>query len=184
VANVLGEVGGGFKVAMEILNNGRFGMGAALTGCMKSLLVGVREHALSRTQFGKKIGEYGVIKEKLAGIATRIYGAESLAYMLASNMDRGMGDYMLEAAAGKVYASDAAWWSADEAIQIMGGLGFMKSLPYERVLRDLRIFRCVVRARGAPCARAGQRAAPAPPSLSPASPRPPPPLPPARAQHL
>jgi very long chain acyl-CoA dehydrogenase len=143
VANVLGEVGGGFKVAMEILNNGRFGMGAALTGCMKSLLAGVREHANSRTQFGKKIGEYGVIREKLAGIATRIYGAESLAYMLASNMDRGMSDYMLEAAAGKVYASDAAWWSADEAIQIMGGLGFMKSLPYERVLRDLRIFRCV-----------------------------------------
>jgi very long chain acyl-CoA dehydrogenase len=139
--NVLGEVGGGFKVAMEILNNGRFGMGAALTGCMKGLLAGVREHANNRTQFGKKIGEYGVIKEKLAGIAARIYGAESLAYMLASNMDRGMQDYMLEAAAGKIYASDAAWWSADEAIQIMGGLGFMKSLPYERVLRDLRIFR-------------------------------------------
>ncbi len=139
--NVLGEVGSGFKVAMEILNNGRFGMGAALTGCMKGLLAGVREHANTRVQFDKKIGEYGVIQEKIAGIASRIYATESMAYLLASNMDRGMTDYMLEAAAGKVYASDSAWWCADEAIQTMGGLGFMKSLPFERIMRDLRIFR-------------------------------------------
>ena len=139
--NVLGGVGNGFKVAMDILNNGRFGMGAALTGCMKGLLEGAREHANNRKQFDKKIGEYGVIREKIAGMASRIYATESMAYLLASNMDRGMPDYMLEAAAGKVYASDSAWWCADEAIQTMGGLGFMKSLPFERVMRDLRIFR-------------------------------------------
>lgn len=141
-ANVIGSVGGGFKVAMEILNNGRFGMGAALTGAMKGLLAGAAEHASTRVQFGnRKIKEYGVIQSKLSGIAVRCYGAESLAYSLAANMDRGMTDYALEAAASKIYASDAAWWGADEAIQTLGGLGFMKTLPYERVMRDLRIFR-------------------------------------------
>lgn len=139
--NVIGEVGGGFKVAMEILNNGRFGMGAALTGTMKSVLKGVTEHANNRVQFGRKIREYGSIKGKIATMTARAYAAESLAYMLAANMDRGMTDYQIEAAASKVFASDAAWYVADEGIQIMGGLGFMRSLPYERIQRDLRIFR-------------------------------------------
>ena len=139
--NVIGEVGGGFKVAMEILNNGRFGMGAALTGTMKAIIKGVTEHANNRVQFGRKIRDYGVIKGKIASMTSRAYAAESLAYMLAANMDRGMTDYQIEAAASKVFASEAAWYVADEGIQIMGGLGFMRSLPYERIQRDLRIFR-------------------------------------------
>jgi very long chain acyl-CoA dehydrogenase len=138
--NVLGEVGGGFKVAMEILNNGRFGMGAALTGTMKAVIKGVTEHANSRVQFGKTIREYGNIKNKIASMAARTYAAESMAYMLAANMDRGMKDYMIEAAISKVFASEAAWFVADTGIQIMGGLGYMQSLPYERFLRDIRIF--------------------------------------------
>lgn len=74
-------------------------------------------------------------------MSARCYGAEALAYALAANMDRGMSDYRLEAAVSKVYASEAAWYVADETIQILGGLGFMREYPYERVLRDLRIFR-------------------------------------------
>ena len=78
---------------------------------------------------------------RLASMAARCYATESLAFALAINMDRGQADYMLEAAISKVFASEAAWFVADEGIQLMGGLGYMSVLPYERVLRDLRIFR-------------------------------------------
>ncbi len=139
--NVIGEVGGGFKVAMEILNNGRFGMGATLTGTMKAVLQGATEHARTRVQFGKTIREYESVQNKLATMASRLYATESLAYMLAANMDRGMTDYQIEAAISKVYASESAWFVADEGIQILGGLGFMRALPFERIQRDLRIFR-------------------------------------------
>lgn len=141
VENVLGEVGGGFKVAMEILNNGRFGMGAALTGTMKFCLKGTIEHVNQRVQFGSKLRDFGLIKGKFARMESRTYAAESMAYMVAGNMDRGAKDYQIEAAVSKVMASEAAWYVADEAIQVMGGLGFMKEYPYERILRDLRIFR-------------------------------------------
>lgn len=74
-------------------------------------------------------------------MALKAYASESMAYMLSSNMDRGSTDYQIEAAITKVYASEAAWYVCDEAIQVMGGLGFMKEYPFERILRDLRIFR-------------------------------------------
>jgi very long chain acyl-CoA dehydrogenase len=140
-ANVLGGVGNGFKVAMEILNNGRFGMGCSLVGTMKSVIKGVAEHASQRRQFGKRLADFGSVQGRLASMAARCYATESLAFALAINMDRGQADYMLEAAISKVFASEAAWFVADEGIQLMGGLGYMSSLPYERVLRDLRIFR-------------------------------------------
>eukprot|EP01135_Chromosphaera_perkinsii_P001543 Nk52_evm13s207 gene=Nk52_evmTU13s207 len=139
--NVLGEVGNGFKVAMAILNNGRFGMGAALSGTMKNLIYRAADHANNRTQFGSKIRDFGLIKQKFAKMAMKCYAAESMAYMLSNNMDRGAQDYQIEAAISKVYASEAAWDVADEALQVMGGMGFMKDAGYERVVRDLRIFR-------------------------------------------
>ena len=139
--NVLGGVGNGFKVAMEILNNGRFGMGCALNGTMKAVIKGVAEHVAQRKQFGKHLAEFGSVKGRLASMAARCYATESLGFMLATNMDRGQKDYMLEAAISKIFASEAAWFVADEGIQLMGGLGYMSSLPYERILRDLRIFR-------------------------------------------
>jgi very long chain acyl-CoA dehydrogenase len=119
-------------------------MGAALTGTMKFLIAGVTEHAAQRSQFGKKLKEYGVIKGKIASMTARAYATESLAYLLAANMDRGVTDYQLEAACSKVLASDSAWYCGDEAIQIMGGLGFMKALPYERIQRDLRCVTALV----------------------------------------
>jgi len=141
VENVLGGVGNGFKVAMNILNNGRFGMGAALSGTMRYSIKKAVEHASARNQFGKLITEYGTIQEKLARMAMLHYVTESMAYMISSNMDNGSKEYQLEAAISKIYASDAAWNVTDEAIQICGGMGFMRDTGLERVLRDLRIFR-------------------------------------------
>ncbi|CAH0592082.1 unnamed protein product [Chrysodeixis includens] len=141
VENVLGGVGNGFKVAMNILNNGRFGMAAALAGTQRAALRQAAEHAATRVQFGRRIADYGTIQEKLARMAMLQYTTESLAYMVSGNMDTGAQDYHLEAAISKVFASDSAWTVVDEAIQILGGMGFMKATGLERVLRDLRIFR-------------------------------------------
>ncbi|KAJ9584882.1 hypothetical protein L9F63_020782 [Diploptera punctata] len=131
VENVLGGVGNGFKVAMNILNNGRFGMAACLAGTMRAVTRKAVEHATTRLQFGQKIARMSILQ----------YVTESLAYMISGNMDSGCTDYHLEAAISKVFASEAAWVVTDEAIQVLGGMGFMKECGLERVMRDLRIFR-------------------------------------------
>ncbi|KAM8972736.1 very long-chain specific acyl-CoA dehydrogenase, mitochondrial [Pelodytes ibericus] len=140
-ANVLGGEGNGFKVAMNILNNGRFGMAAALSGTMKGMIQRAVEHASTRVQFGNKLHHYGVIQEKLARMAVLHYVTESMAYMISANMDSGSKDFQIEAAISKIFGSEAAWSVTDECIQILGGTGFMKEAGVERVLRDLRIFR-------------------------------------------
>nr|VZI50567.1 unnamed protein product [Spirometra erinaceieuropaei] len=139
--NVLGEVGDGFKVAVKILNQGRFGMAAALSGTMRSAIAQATEHAASRKQFGNTLDHYQSIEEKLANMAVRQYTTESIGFMLSGTMDLGAKDFQLEAAISKVYSSEAAWYCVDEAIQILGGMGFMQSAGLERVLRDLRVFR-------------------------------------------
>ncbi|XP_032872230.1 very long-chain specific acyl-CoA dehydrogenase, mitochondrial isoform X1 [Amblyraja radiata] len=141
VDNVVGEVGGGFKVAMNILNNGRFGMAAALSGTMKGVISRAVDHAANRTQFGNKIYNFGAIQEKVAHMAMLQYVTESMAYMISANMDAGAADFQIEAAISKIFASEAAWIVTDECIQLMGGMGFMKDAGVERVMRDLRIFR-------------------------------------------
>lgn len=102
IENVLGNVGEGFKVAMNILNNGRFGMAASLAGTMTTCIKKAAEHASARVQFGKKIEEYGAIQEKLARMALFQYATQSMAYMISGNMDGGSQDYHLEAAISKV----------------------------------------------------------------------------------
>lgn len=139
--NVLGEVGGGFKVAMNILNSGRFGMGAALSGCMRTQIRKAVEHATQREQFGSKISTFGAIQEKLARMSMAHYATESMAYTVSSTMDRGFKDFQCEAAISKVFSSECAWFVTDEAIQVLGGMGFMRSSGVEKVMRDLRIFR-------------------------------------------
>ncbi|XP_037957861.1 very long-chain specific acyl-CoA dehydrogenase, mitochondrial [Teleopsis dalmanni] len=141
IENVLGKEGEGFKVAMNILNNGRFGMGATLSGTMKICIQKATEHANNRVQFGNKIKNYEAIKEKLAQMSMVQYATESMAYAISQNMDDGSENYHLEAAISKVFASESAWFVCDEAIQILGGMGFMKDTGLERVMRDLRIFR-------------------------------------------
>ncbi|XP_011522131.1 very long-chain specific acyl-CoA dehydrogenase, mitochondrial isoform X2 [Homo sapiens] len=165
--NVLGEVGSGFKVAMHILNNGRFGMAAALAGTMRGIIAKAVDHATNRTQFGEKIHNFGLIQEKLARMVMLQYVTESMAYMVSANMDQGATDFQIEAAISKIFGSEAAWKVTDECIQIMGGMGFMKEPGVERVLRDLRIFRIFegtndilrlfVALQGCMAGRAGQR---------------------------
>jgi len=139
--NVLGGVGNGFKVAMQILNNGRFGMAAALSGTMRAGITKAVEHATQRQQFGSRIDSYGTIQEKIARMSMVHYATESMAYMVSGIMDSGATDYQLEAAISKIYAAESAWFVTDEAIQILGGMGYMKDCGIEKVMRDLRIFR-------------------------------------------
>merc|ERR1712223_1943851 len=138
--NILGGLGNGFKVAMQILNNGRFGMAAALSGTMKSGIKKAVEHATQRNQFGSRIDSYGAIQEKIARMSMLHYATESMAYMVSGIMDSGVSEYQLEAAISKVFASESAWFVTDEAIQILGGMGYMKDCGIEKVMRDLRIF--------------------------------------------
>lgn len=100
--NVLGGVGNGFKVAMNILNNGRFGMAAALSGTMRACIKKATEFSTTRLQFGKRIDSFGGIQEKLAHMAVLQYVTESMAYMISANMDSGSKHYHLEAAISKV----------------------------------------------------------------------------------
>ncbi|KAL3272867.1 hypothetical protein HHI36_014328 [Cryptolaemus montrouzieri] len=141
VENVLGGVGNGFKVAMNILNNGRFGMAACLSGTMRACTKKAVEFATTRKQFGQRIDSFGAIQEKIARMSMLQYITESMAYIISGNMDSGSEHYHLEAAISKCFASESAWYVCDEAIQIMGGMGFMKDTGLERVMRDLRIFR-------------------------------------------
>ncbi|EFO27781.2 acyl-CoA dehydrogenase domain-containing protein [Loa loa] len=141
VDNLLGAEGEGFKLAMNILNNGRFGIPAVCTGSMKFCIQKTIEHISERGQFGRKLKEFGNVQEQLTDMVLRHYATESLLYMLSGAMDRGIVDYELEAAVGKIMASENAWIVCDRAIQLHGGMGYMKECGLERVMRDLRIFR-------------------------------------------
>jgi len=140
-ANVIGEEGKGFKVAMSILNHGRTGLGAGAVGGQRRLLEFAVAHATERKQFGRPIASFGKIKEKLARMATNLYVSESLCYFVSATIDRGGVDYSVEGAATKVFNSEAVWSSADESLQIAGGMGFMREQPYEQAVRDARINR-------------------------------------------
>eukprot|EP00730_Choanoeca_flexa_P011530 TRINITY_DN27007_c0_g1_i1.p1 TRINITY_DN27007_c0_g1~~TRINITY_DN27007_c0_g1_i1.p1 ORF type:complete len:608 (+),score=192.47 TRINITY_DN27007_c0_g1_i1:124-1947(+) len=139
VENVLGGVGEGFKVAMNILNNGRFGLGAGSASQLRRMIKEVAEHATTRQQFGKNLAEFPLIKEKFAQMALDAYACESIAYMTTGMIDRGDPDCYVEAAICKVAGSEAAFRGINECIQVMGGMGFMKDYPYELGLRDSRI---------------------------------------------
>ena len=141
VENVLGEEGKGFKVAMSILNHGRTGLGAGAVGGQKRLLQLATEHASQRKQFGRPIASFGKVKEKLGRMAANIYASESLVYLVSSTIDRGGVDYSVEGAASKVFNSEALWNAADEALQIAGGMGYMREAHYEQSVRDSRINR-------------------------------------------
>ncbi|KAL6111411.1 acad9 [Pungitius sinensis] len=140
VENVIGEVGGGFKVAMNILNSGRFSMGSSSAGMIKKLIELTAEYAATRKQFNKSLGEFGMIQEKFALMSINAFVMESMAYLTAGMMDRpGLPDCSLEAAMVKVFSSEGGWICTSEALQILGGLGYTKNYPYERYVRDCRI---------------------------------------------
>jgi len=139
--HLLGEEGKGFKVAMRILNNGRTGLGGGCVGGMKRMIELSTRQAKGRVQFGRPISDFGLIKQKVGHMVVETYAAEAVVGMVAGLIDQGYQDYAVEAAISKVFATEALWRTTDEALQIAGGNGFMREFPYERALRDCRIFR-------------------------------------------
>ncbi|CAH8556652.1 unnamed protein product [Dicrocoelium dendriticum] len=141
VENVLGPVGEGFKIAVNILNQGRFSMSAVLSGTMREVIKQTLQYTSQRKQFGRTLNEFQNVQEKLTNMAIRQYVTEAMAYILSGMMDLGAKDFQVEAAMSKIYSSESAWYCVDEAIQIHGGTGYMKDTNLERILRDLRVFR-------------------------------------------
>ncbi|EDV21151.1 uncharacterized protein TRIADDRAFT_30874 [Trichoplax adhaerens] len=141
VENVIGKVGEGFKVAMNILNEGRYAMGATMTGIIRTLMTKTIEHAKNRVQFGRHLIEYQSIQEKIAQMGLTHYAVESVAYAVSNNMDRGIKEFQVEAAISKVLSSESAWKVSDDCIQILAGMGFMRENQAERFMRDARVCR-------------------------------------------
>ena len=139
--NVLGEVGQGFKVAMAILNSGRTGLGGGSVGAMKRLIRMATKQANERHTFGQPISSYGLIKKKVGEMVIDCYTAEAVVTMVGGLIDAGYKEYQVEAAISKVYATECLWRTADEALQIAGGNGYMREYAYERIVRDCRINR-------------------------------------------
>ena len=159
VENLLGEIGKGHKIAFNVLNVGRFKLGAAVTGAAKMALgVGIK-YANERTQFKRRISSFGAIAEKIADLNVDIFAAESLVYRLAGLLDRkletiekgganyydeyqkGIEEYASECGIAKVFCSEVLAKTVDEVVQIHGGYGFVSDYPAERFYRDERINR-------------------------------------------
>jgi alkylation response protein AidB-like acyl-CoA dehydrogenase len=139
-ANVLGEVGQGFAIAMRTLDIGRCGLGASSLGSAKEAYELSLKYAIERQQFGRAIADFQAIQFKLADMIVKIYTMEQIVYDCAKKVDRGE-PATLESSIVKLYCTDAASQVIDEAIQIHGGMGFSRELPLERMYRDARVTR-------------------------------------------
>ena len=139
--HVLGTVGKGFNVAVQVLNAGRMTLAAGCTRGTKKILTQMVEFSESRVQFGRPIADFEITQRKLARTATDLYAADAMLGELTRLAEVPDGDYALEAACCKVFASEMLWRAADEMVQVAGGRGFVKPYPYERTLRDARINR-------------------------------------------
>lgn len=137
--NVLGQVGKGLRQALTVLDFGRVTFGASCTGAAKFCLQKTIAYANSRKQFGRTLGSFDLVKEKIAQMAANTFAMESATYYVASLIDKGAQDFMLETAALKVFASDALWTIVNDALQIHGGAGYFTDQPFERMMRDARI---------------------------------------------
>ncbi|MDC0357702.1 acyl-CoA dehydrogenase family protein [Oligoflexia bacterium] len=137
--SLLGKQGEGFKMAMSILNSGRSGIGGGCVGAMKESIKRAAVQAQDRKQFGKSISEFGLIKGKISQMTVDCFAAESVVNMVAYYIDTDCEDFSVEAAICKVFCAEALWRTANEALQIAGGNGYMKEFPYEKLVRDCRI---------------------------------------------
>jgi len=159
VENVLGQIGKGHKIAFNVLNVGRFKLGAAVTGAAKYALAEGIKYANIRKQFGSPIAGFGAIKEKIADLTAAIFAAESLVYRLAGLIDdklatidknipnyyevyqKGIEEYAIECAIAKVFCSEVLAEVVDQVVQIHGGYGVIQEYPAEGFYRDERINR-------------------------------------------
>ena len=135
---VLGEVGKGYKIAIETLNEGRIGIGAQMVGVGQGALDAARRYALEREQFGKKIAEFQGIQFLLADCATRLEAARLLVYN-AARLKEGGRPFVREAAIAKLFASEAAEKIAASALEVFGGYGYTIDYPAEKYYRDAKI---------------------------------------------
>jgi alkylation response protein AidB-like acyl-CoA dehydrogenase len=155
VENVLGDIGKGHIIAFNILNVGRFKLGASCVGGARSSLVSAISYAKERKAFTKSIADFGLIREKLAQMAVGIYAGESMVYRTVGMMDTALGlieknpeavrkaieEYAVECSIIKVWASEMLDFVVDETVQIYGGYGFVEEYPAERPYRDSRVNR-------------------------------------------
>jgi acyl-CoA dehydrogenase family protein 9 len=138
--NVLGEPGEGFRIAMHILNNGRLSLGTGSVGAAKWLLDEAIDHVNTRRQFGHLLADFELVQEKIGWMVSYLFGLESMAYLTTGLVDAGVPDYSIESAICKVSGTEFLWYQANRALQLKGGAGYMRDQPYEKVLRDIRIF--------------------------------------------
>jgi acyl-CoA dehydrogenase family protein 9 len=138
--NVLGEPGEGFRVAMQVLNNGRIGLGTGSVGGAKKLLDLAIEHVKERRQFGQPLADFELVQDKIGWMVSYLFGLESMTYLTCGLVDAGVPDYSLESAICKVSGTEFLWYAANRALQLAGGEGYMRDRPYEKVLRDTRIY--------------------------------------------
>jgi alkylation response protein AidB-like acyl-CoA dehydrogenase len=137
--NILGPMGKGLKVALTVLDFGRTTFGACCTGAAKTCLQLAVAHANTRKQFNKALGEFELVKKKIARIAADAYAMEAMTTVTASFIDRGLEDYMLETAMLKVFTTERLWECINDVFQIYGGSAYFVDLPLERMMRDARI---------------------------------------------
>ncbi len=138
--NVLGEPGEGFHIAMQILNNGRIGLGTGSVGAAKGLIDLAIGHVKERRQFDRPLADFELVQDKIGWMVSYLFGLEAMCYLTCGLVDAGVEDYSLESAICKVSGTEFLWYAANRAMQLKGGAGYMKDEPYEKILRDIRIF--------------------------------------------
>ncbi len=136
--NVLGEIGRGFKVAMEVLTSARLALASSCIGAAKRLVRLAVERATERKTFGRTIAEFPIIKDKIAAMSADIFALESMTYLTTGLVDAGRTDFSIESAICKVFGSETLWRVANESAQIAGALGYTRNAPWERMIRDAR----------------------------------------------